>query len=304
VRLHSVVTGFLPNSDVVVRAAVEPLRDSAPLAWAMAPKLCAGDPAAPDACVWYHRVWQYLRLFEIITSIRTNSDFLITTLDCFASDHSRVLVCGSADYGMLAHVKQAYRDRLLDVTVLDRCPTSLYLNQWYADRYAFPIQTACASAVEYESDKCFDVICTHNFIGQFDGASRRHVVAKWHALLNRGGVVITTQRDRPESETNKYGYTPERARALSTRVVESVSARPGLFDGDLHELGTVVYEYAMRQGGYAIRSTSEVTALFENEGFAVKVVDEGAGISERERDRPCSTAGTDTYRMRIVATKR
>jgi len=53
----------------------EPLAESAPVAWGLAPSLCAGDPASHDSCLWYHRIWQYLRLLDIITSIRTNTTF-------------------------------------------------------------------------------------------------------------------------------------------------------------------------------------------------------------------------------------
>ena len=38
-------------------------------------------------------------------------------------------------------------------------------------------------------------------------------------------------------------------------------------------------------------------------GFDVTLADEGGGLAERESDRPSSTAGLDTYRMRIVATR-
>jgi hypothetical protein len=108
---------------------------------------------------------------------------------------------------------------------------------------------------------------------------------------------------RPHGQVGRYGYTPEQARALSARVVQAAAANPGLFHGDAHDLALVVYEYALRQGGYAIRTTREVADVFEDQGFDVQF-DQGAGTAERERDRPCSTAGMDTYRMRIIARKR
>lgn len=286
------------------RGPVEPLADSAPLAWAMGPQLCPGDPASADACVWYHRAWQCLRLLDVITSIRTNTVFLTSTLDRLASEHPRVLVCGAPNYAMLAHVKHAYGNRRLDVTVRDRCPTSLYLNRWYSERFGFPIATVCGAVLDYTSDEPYDLICTHNFIGRFDATSRQRVAARWHALLRRGGVVVTTQRVRPHDREGKYFYTSDEARALSARVMKAAAERPGLFAGDPDELAQVVYEHAMRRGGYAIRATREITDLFAGEGFDVELVDDGGGASERERDRPRSTAGTDTYRMRVVARRR
>ena len=55
------MAGNLTNPD-------EPLEDSAPVAWALAPQSCAGDPTSPDSCLWYHRVWQYLRLLGIFAT--------------------------------------------------------------------------------------------------------------------------------------------------------------------------------------------------------------------------------------------
>jgi len=94
---------------------VEPLAESAPLAWAIAPRLCPGDPQSPSACVWYHRVWQYMRLLGVISSIRTNSAFLTRTFDGLALNHPRVLISGSADYAMLAHLWHAYAGRPLTI---------------------------------------------------------------------------------------------------------------------------------------------------------------------------------------------
>ena len=53
-----------------------------------------------------------------------------------------------------------------------------------------------------------------------------------------------------------------------------------------------------------IESPAEIVALFERAGFEVNLADEGGGPAEREADRPSSTAGLETYRMRIMATKR
>jgi len=53
-----------------------------------------------------------------------------------------------------------------------------------------------------------------------------------------------------------------------------------------------------------IASPSEITASFERAGFDVTLADEGGGLAEREADRPSSTAGLDTYRMRIIATRK
>ena len=270
----------------------------------MAPALCPGDPNAADACVWYHRVWQYLRLFEIITSIRTNTAFLVETFDRLASRHPRVLVSGSADYGMLAHLAHAYKGRPLDVTVVDLCPTTLHLNRWYADRFGFDLQTVQSNMLEFASERPFDLVCTHNFVGRFDLVARRRLVDRWHALLRPGGVVVTTQRIRPNGREAIARYTPDEIRELVARVTAAATTYRGSLPARPDELGRATYEYALRKGGHVIRSTREISDVFEASGFEVDFEDEGGGSAERDRDRPSSGAGKDTYRMRLVATRR
>ena len=283
---------------------VEPLAESAPLAWAIAPRLCPGDPQSPSTCVWYHRVWQYLRLLGVITSIRTNSAFLTRTFDGLALNHPRVLVSGSADYAMLAHLWHAYASRPLDVTVVDLCPTALYLNEWYAGRLGFRLSTVHSDALEHMTDRPYDLICTHNFVGRFDAAARRRLLARWAMLLRPGGVIVTTQRIRPNHSGHKQAFTADGACELSARVVAAASAYPGSLGAGIDEIGAAAYQYALRQGGYVIRTTREITDAFEAEGFDVELVDEGGGMPERERDRPSSSDGTDTFRMRVVAKRR
>jgi hypothetical protein len=282
----------------------EPLAESAPLAWRLAPGLCPGDATSLDTCVWYHRVWQYLRLLGIITSIRTNTSFLLDTFDGLAGTHPRVLIAASADYGMLAHVRHAFGERPLDVTLVDRCPTSLRLNQWYADRLGFALTTACGDVLAVETDRPFDLVCTHNFIGRFAAEARLELARRWHAQLRSGGVVVTTQRVRPGSRLARASYTREQARELAARVVAAAAAYDGSIGVSPEALSQAVFEYAMRKSTCVVASPSEIAGAFERAGFDVQTADEGGGDAERQADRPSSTAGADTYRMRLIAVKR
>jgi SAM-dependent methyltransferase len=289
------MAGSLTNPD-------EPLHESAPVAWALAATHCAG-PHSADTCFWYHRVWQYLRLLDIITSIRTNTPFLLGTLQRLAPSHPRVLISGSADYAMLAHLRQAYGERPLDVTMLDRCATPVAVNQWYADRFGMAITPVCGDALAVESDRPFDLVCTHNFVGRFDPAARQRLIDRWHAVLRPGGVVVTTQRVRPGERGRQSSYSEAAARALAARVVETARACAAPLGVPLDELGDATYEYARRKGAYAITSAAEIVDAFERAGFEVNLADEGGGQAERESDRPSSTAGLETFRMRIIATR-
>ena len=289
------MAGSLTNPD-------EPLAESASVAWALAATHCA-NPQSADTCFWYHRVWQYLRLLDIITSIRTNTPFLLTTLQRLAASHPRVLISGSADYAMLAHLRQAYGSHPLDVTMLDRCATSVAVNQWYADRYGMAMAPVCGDALAVETDRPFDLVCTHNFVGRFAPAARQRLIDRWHAVLRPGGVVVTTQRVRPGERGLRSSYSETAARALAEKVVEAAKAYAGPIGVPLDELGEAACEYARRKGAYAIRSAAEIVDAFARAGFEVNLADEGGGQAERESDRPSSTAGLETFRMRIIATR-
>jgi SAM-dependent methyltransferase len=274
----------------------EPLGESAPLAWRDAPVLCAGD------CLPYHRVWQYLRWLGLITSIRTNTDFLAGTFRRLASSHPRVLVSGTADYGMLAQLHHAYGAAPLHATVVDLCPTPLMLNRWYGDRFGRTVRTAQHDAVSYGDDSPFDLVVTHNFVGRFDDASRRRLVANWWRLLRPGGQVVTTQRVRPHAPAGETGYPEDKAEELA-QIAASAAARAGFTAADTAAFRDTVREYARRKKTMVIGSTAEITDCFESCGFAIDLLDEGGGAAERERDRPSSLAGLDTFRMRLIARK-
>lgn len=274
----------------------EPLGESAPIAWREAPLRCAGS------CMAYHRVWQYLRWLGFISSIRTNSEFLSRTFQSLAPGHPRVLVSGTADYGMLAHLHHAYASRPLEAAIVDLCPTPLLLNAWYADRVGRRVVTTRSDILDYGSDTPFDLIATHNFIGRFEPAARRRLASTWHRLLRPGGVIVTTQRVRPSSPQTATPYTDEAAAALATRA-ERAALRAGLPPGDARMFHECVRAYALRKATTAIRSTTEITDVLSSCGFDVELVDEGAGADERHRDRPSSMAGLETFRMRVIARK-
>ena len=92
--------------------------------------------------------------------------------------------------------------------------------------------------------------------------------------------------------------------ALAQKVVAAASAYPRSLAVSAGELRHVAYEYARRKGAYVIASPSQIAGPFERAGFDLMLADSGGGMSERQADRPSSTAGLDSYRMRIVATKR
>jgi hypothetical protein len=44
----------------------EPMVTTAPVVQTLAPVLCQGDHVSPEDCSWYHGIWQYLRIFNMV----------------------------------------------------------------------------------------------------------------------------------------------------------------------------------------------------------------------------------------------
>src|SRR5262249_11259435 len=115
----------------------EPIIESAPIAHDVAQRLCIRDPVISETCAWYHGFWQYLRVMGLNKTSVGHGTFFIDTLRSLRPRDAtpRVLVSGSADYSMPAHVLFAFADAgTVDLTVVDRCETPLYLSRWYAER--------------------------------------------------------------------------------------------------------------------------------------------------------------------------
>jgi hypothetical protein len=107
---------------------------------------------------------------------------------------------------------------------------------------------------------------------------------------------------RPDAPAGETGYTEEEAEELA-ELAAGAAARAGFAAADAAAFRDTVREYARRKKSMAIRSTAEITDCFKSCGFAIDVLDEGGGAAERQRDRPSSTAGLETFRMRLVARK-
>ena len=86
------------------QTGIEPLELSAPLAWRLAPTLCRKDPATGEDCAWSHGFWQYLRLLGLAGDPGNHADFFHEAFTEAGRGGAalRILVCGTADYAMLA----------------------------------------------------------------------------------------------------------------------------------------------------------------------------------------------------------
>jgi SAM-dependent methyltransferase len=284
------------------------LAESAPLAWRIAPASCFEDPATGASCAYYHRVWQYLLLLGATSSMRTDTAFLINTLraELRSRRAARVLICGAADYGLLAHVLWAamLESATPDITVLDRCDTSLASNRWYARRQSTTVATVNADILKAEIAGTFDVVCTHSFLGWFSPVERRRLVDVWRGLLRPSGIVVTTKRlrDTPSGEIRQK-FSAAEAAAFSESV-SALASQHDAIDGtiDPAALAKAALAYARGHMRYPMRNRDELVALFNDGGFDIETLD--GDTPGMVRDRPSGPRQGVGPRLRIVASRR
>jgi SAM-dependent methyltransferase len=252
----------------------EPLQISAPLARQRAPTLCHTDPVSRQNCSWNHGLWQYLRLLGLLTTPVHHAVFLREAFGHVAAgaDSPRVLISGTADYSMLAHVLAIFGERNIvpAVTVVDRCETPLFLNRWYADRLSHSITTHCTDILEYQAKHGFDIVCSHSFLGQFDPPGRAQLAAKWQSLLRPGGLAVTINRVRPAWTMTTVGFSDEQADAFADEVLRKAQSMRTHIDIEPQQLADEARIYAARQSAYPVKSQQEIRELFEHAGFHVE----------------------------------
>src|SRR5579871_5295913 len=111
-----------PKSVVNEFALEEPLIKTAPFAAMMADLFCQGDHMDAEGCNWYHRIWQYLRLLDLVSTPTWHSSFYNNSLYVPSHNHEHeILISGTADYSILSYVLHVYQQRSkhFHVTVLD-----------------------------------------------------------------------------------------------------------------------------------------------------------------------------------------
>jgi 2-polyprenyl-3-methyl-5-hydroxy-6-metoxy-1,4-benzoquinol methylase len=278
----------------------EPLLESAPVAWGLAPQLCSKDPTTGERCSWYHGIWQFLRIMGLASSAAQRAGFYLRSIrmSCAGLAAPRILISGTADYAMLALVMASLQDRGSPpaVTVIDICETPLHLNRWYAERGSWRIETVCGNVLDFQAPEPFDVVCTDGFFSRVPVARRPALAAKWRELLRPSGRVIATNRLHPESKNEKTGFSPARAQAFREAVRSAMAEKRDAIRVDPQELMRQAEIYAARHDTYPLVSMEEIRGVFEETGFRIDLL---SAVS-RAREQQNETHGRET-RQKSVA---
>jgi SAM-dependent methyltransferase len=286
----------------------DPLLESADMVHAAAQMSCTGDHVDEISCRWYHGVWQYLRLFNMVSSPRWHPEFYDSALRSQMDDVGarRVLICGTADYSTLAFVIEAAdkcRDEL-DIHVLDRCPTPLSACKWYARRLGLDVKVHAMDVLgdPHELRKelvprtvgralgDFDLIVSDAFLTRFSPDNASRVLRRWARMLRPDGAVVTTVRLHPRN-AERHGVTRDVSDFL-LRLRDRAENWRWLLGIDFDELVEAAREYALKMTSRDLGDLPEVLNLFEKNGFKVL-----QGETARVEGELC-----ETEYVRVVAT--
>lgn len=262
--------------DALPSHLVEPLADSAPLAWRWAAQHCVADTRG-DSCASYHGLWQYLRLMQLGPALGGHAmEYLraMTELALVWENHRsgaarRLLISGCADYSMLAHVLHAFSCTPSPpaITVLDICPTPLKLNAWYAQKLGQPIETVCSDLLGHRPLDGYDLIVTSSFLGYFSPDARPRLFATYAAMLRPGGRLVFSNRLRPETESIQTAFSEQQARRFADKVALSCHALPALATLPEDAARQMALAYAGSRRPYPVNSADTIRRLATDAGL-------------------------------------
>lgn len=247
----------------------EYLEKSATFAESFAKYGCTGGHLEGDKCDWYHGVWQYLRLLDMVSAPVWHRDFFTEAVESAVEDGGDILVSGTADYTMLAVVLDALNADSDDVQVdvLDSCPTPIVLCEWFADRQGVEIGTITNDIREVDTQSPeYDLIVADAFLTRFPSAEKPDVLDQWKSLLSSDGRVATTIRVEPEVD-EKVGSRDDEIRSFSERAHDNVLNREE-FPISPEHTAELAETYAEHIVSYPIESITQGSELFTDRGFS------------------------------------
>lgn len=249
------------------------LRESAPLARALADRCCHSQ-VGHDSCVALHGVWQDLRLLGLAADPDRHGAFFATALGRAAAtgNSPRVLITGSADYGMLATVHAAFHaaGMPLEPTVVDLCATPLMLCSWYGARTGQAVRTVAGDVSRYRDPTPFDLLCTHSLLRYFSARQRPALLDHWAGLLRPGGRLVTVTR-LDEDGAPFVRASAAHADGFVARVrAAAASAEPASLPADLEARAR---RFALAPVSHPMGGPDEVHALFSQAGLRIERLD-------------------------------
>ncbi|MCL4550131.1 MAG: class I SAM-dependent methyltransferase [Bacteroidetes bacterium] len=252
----------------------EPMLATAPVAEFLSKVLCKGNHISED-CSWYHSIWQYLRIFDAVSTPTWHSSFYATALTrVFKSSNKSVsiLISGTADYSMLAHVLWTLEknvDISYKITVLDLCETPLFLCKWYAKLHNTNVEIIAEDIFKYSPSNNFDLIITDAFLTRFPYEDRKKVLIKWKSLLNENGSIVTTVRLGGDSLGIPRKGSEKQSNLFANNIKMNYTFWRNFLSISLTELEEKSKQYASSMTSYSAGQKKDVVNMFSECGFNI-----------------------------------
>lgn len=235
---------------------------------------CRGSYVSGDACGWYHSSWQYLRLVDIVSTPYWHQDFYQEALaeSLSGKHHARILVSGTADYGMLQQIMLLENSSSIsEIIILDLCPTPLEICEWYHKRY--PSSKIKLNYLQQDivgnafGDKSQDLIITDAFLTRFTPHKRKEIVQEWRRMLKEDGSIITTIR--LNSDSGPIKSTEADVKRYTQKAKNKVDTAGRLFKNIESKIIAKAKDYAKNIVSYPLVDQNEIRTLFD--GFDVEI---------------------------------
>jgi len=263
-----------PNEEVNSLDLEEPMVQTAPLMDLLSSAVCSGSYMAEEDCSWYHGVWQYLRVFDLVSTPTWHPELYLPKLRILAKNkpNAKILISGTADYSTLAHVLWAFdsENQNCDVTVVDLCQTPLIMCQWYARKTNHKINTCQSDILQFGEKDFYDAIVTDAFLTRFNNKERSQIIAHWSELLPSGGRIITTIRIHGSNSSEKVLAKPDQVDIFRSRALQQAKRWQDFLPLSPEEIAIKAQRYAERMVSNAVVSADEVKFEFERNGFQVE----------------------------------
>jgi len=245
------------------------LIESANLTYNASVDLCRGNHINDNDCSWYHGVWQYLRLFDMVSTPSWHDSFYKQAFKDIRKRtyQPRILISGAADYSMLAYASFKLESGN-PIHIVDLCQTPLFACQWFADRHNIKVKTWNMNLFTLPSEvkEKFDVICCDAFLTRFNDSEVHQVLKVWSDLLSQNGEIITTVRLYNAPYTDKNHLLDE----YKNRAFKSAKIWEKDLNKNAENISGLAEVYINKMTSIPKGNKEDILRLFSQNGFVVK----------------------------------
>lgn len=291
----------------IIMTVPEYLDEAARLTRQWSDEMCVVHGDSQWSCRPYHRAWSTLRLIGAISGVRTDSEFLLEKYRLVARTRpaAKVLIAGAADHSILHLVVSAFRSEGADpdISMMDMCPTTLALNQWYAKRVGARLQTYQGDIRRVaEMVDAQDLITTHSVFSFLSPQEIAGFAASLKRTLRHGGQFVFGQGISPDRSTgSRITFSAEEALRFEALASRRFSECESAGDLDETSVRALARGFAASKNIFAIGNSQVILEPLAEAGFVQEYVQEVVRLPHHYQSS-APTPEERSFSLRVVAT--